>query len=47
MHVDEGIAIYQVRCFIFLFTYLPTRPYNFSTIENKVAMTQLRVSQLN
>jgi hypothetical protein len=39
MDVDEGIAIYQVGCFILLFTDLPTRPYNFSTIENKVAMT--------
>jgi hypothetical protein len=31
----------------FLLTYLPTRPYNFMTIKNKVAMTQLKVLQLN
>jgi hypothetical protein len=47
MQVDKGIATYQVGCFILLFTNLPTRPYNFMTIENKVGMTEMRVSQLN
>jgi hypothetical protein len=39
MQVDESIAIYQVGCFILLPTYLPNRPCNFRTIENKVVMT--------
>jgi hypothetical protein len=38
MQVNEGIAIYQVGCFILLLTYLPIRPCNFTTIENNVAM---------
>jgi hypothetical protein len=46
MQVDQGIAIYQVGCFILLPTYFPTKPYNFMTIENNVAMTQMRVLQL-
>jgi hypothetical protein len=46
MQVDQGIAIYQAGYFILLPTYLPTKPYNFMTIENNVAMTQLRVLQL-
>jgi hypothetical protein len=46
MQVDEGIAIYQVGCFILLRTHLPTKPCNLMTIENNVAMTQLRVLQL-
>jgi len=49
MQVDEGIAIYQVGCFVLLPTHLPTRPYNFMIIKNNVAiaMTQLKVLQLN
>jgi hypothetical protein len=46
VQVDEGIAIYQVGCFIFLPTYLPTKPCNFMSIENNVVMTQLKVLQL-
>jgi hypothetical protein len=45
MQVDEGIAIYQVGCFILLPTYLRTKPCNLVTIENNVAMTQLKVLQ--
>jgi hypothetical protein len=47
MHVDEDIAIYQVGCFILLPTYLPIKPCNFMIVENNIAMTQLRVLQLN
>jgi len=47
MQADEDITIYQVGCFVFLPTYLPTRPCNFMTVENNVAMTQLKVLQLN
>jgi hypothetical protein len=43
MQVDEGIAIYQVGCFILLPTYLPTKPCNFMIVENNVVMTQLKV----
>jgi hypothetical protein len=45
--VDEDIAIYQVGWFVLLSTYLPTRPCNFMISENNVAMTQLKVLQLN
>jgi hypothetical protein len=41
------LQIYQAGGFIILPTYLPTRPYNFMTIENNVAMTQLKVLQEN
>jgi len=44
---NEGVAIYQVGCFVLLLTYLPTRSYNFVIVENKVAMTQSNVLQLN
>jgi hypothetical protein len=44
MQANEGIVIYQVGCFVLLLTYFPTKPYDY---ENKVAMTQLRVLQLN
>jgi hypothetical protein len=44
---NEGVAIYQVGCFVLLFTYLLTRSYNFVIVENKVAMTQSNVLQLN
>jgi hypothetical protein len=47
MQIDEGIIIYQVSCFIFLPIYLLIRPCNFMIIENNVAMTQLKVLQLN
>jgi ABC-type uncharacterized transport system substrate-binding protein len=45
-YVNEGIA-YQVGCFIILPTYLLTKPYNFTTIKNNVAMTQLKVLQMD
>jgi hypothetical protein len=35
MQVDEGIAMYQVGCFIPLPTYLPTKPNNFTTIKKQ------------
>jgi len=47
MQVDEGIEISQVGCFILLPTYCPTKPCKFMTIKNNVALTQLRVLQLN
>jgi hypothetical protein len=40
---NEGIAIYQVSCFILFPTYLLTKPCNFMIIENNIAMTQLKV----
>jgi ABC-type uncharacterized transport system substrate-binding protein len=45
--VNEDITIYQIGCFIFLSTYLLTKPHNFTTIENNVVMTQQKVLQLN
>jgi hypothetical protein len=47
MHVNESITIYHVSCFIFLPTYLPTKPCNFMIVKNNIVMTQLRVLQLN
>jgi hypothetical protein len=47
MQINEGIAIYQASCFVLLPTYLPTRPCNFMIVGNNVAMTQLKVLQLN
>jgi hypothetical protein len=47
MQVNEGIAIYQVGCFVLLLTYRPTNPCNFMTVKNNSAVTQLRVLQLN
>jgi hypothetical protein len=47
MQVDEGISIYKVGCFVFLPPYLPTKPCNFMTVKNNVAMNQLKVLQLN
>jgi hypothetical protein len=41
--VDENIAIYLVGCFILLSTYLLTKPHNFTTLENNVAVTQQKV----
>jgi hypothetical protein len=41
IQVNEGIAIYQVGCFVLL-TYHPTKPCNFN-----VAVNQLKVLQLN
>jgi hypothetical protein len=38
---------YQVGCFILLPTYFPIKPYDFMIVENNIAMTQLRVLQLN
>ncbi len=43
MQVDEGIAIYQVSCFVLLPTYHPTKPCNYMTIENNDVVTQLKV----
>jgi hypothetical protein len=42
MQVDEGIAIYQVGCFLLFPTYLPIRPCNFMIVKNNIAITQLR-----
>jgi hypothetical protein len=38
MQVDEGIAIYQVGCFVLLPTYLLIRPYNFMIVNQNVAI---------
>jgi hypothetical protein len=47
MQVDEGIAIYQVGCFVLLPTYHPTKPCNFKIVETNDVVTPLRVLQLN
>lgn len=47
MQINEGIAIFQVGCFVALFMYLINRPCNFEIVKNNVTMIQMKILQLN